>query len=110
MTMRARFGYYLSVAIFPTYVKINSRKGALVLRIIAGELKGRKLDMPADKLIRPTSGESEEALFSMVGPTLNGAVVIDLFSGTGSLGLEAISRGAKKVYLEKCQGRCPIDI
>jgi 16S rRNA (guanine966-N2)-methyltransferase len=68
------------------------------LRIIAGELKGRKLDMPADKLIRPTSGKVKEALFSMVGPTLNGAVVIDLFSGTGSLGLEAISRGAKKVY------------
>ncbi|HQC82610.1 MAG TPA: RsmD family RNA methyltransferase, partial [Bacillota bacterium] len=41
------------------------------MRIIAGELKGRKLDMPADKLIRPTSGKVKEALFSMVGPTLN---------------------------------------
>ncbi len=68
------------------------------MRIIAGELKGRKLEMPLDKQIRPTSGKVKEALFSMVGPTLDGDIVIDLFSGTGSLGLEAISRGASKVY------------
>lgn len=68
------------------------------MRIIAGQLKGRKIEVPADKLIRPTSGKVKEALFSMTGPTLEGAVVIDLFSGTGSLGLEAVSRGAAKVY------------
>ena len=54
--------------------------------------------MPKDKLIRPTSGKVKEALFSMVGHDLEGAIVIDLFSGTGNLGLEAVSRGAGKVY------------
>jgi len=54
--------------------------------------------VPKDKLIRPTSGKVKEALFSMVGHDLEGAIVIDLFSGTGNLGLEAVSRGAGKVY------------
>lgn len=66
--------------------------------IVAGQLKGRKLKMPLDKQIRPTPGKVKEALFSMVGHELSGATVIDLFSGTGNLGLEAISRGADKVY------------
>lgn len=79
-------------------LKLIDKKGAFVLRIIAGHLKGRKFEVPKDKLIRPTSGKVKEALFSMVGPDLEGAVVIDLFSGTGSLGLEAVSRGAHKVY------------
>ncbi len=68
------------------------------MRIIAGQLKGRKLEAPRDKLIRPTSDKVKEALFSIVAPELDGAVVIDLFSGTGGLGLEAVSRGAGKVY------------
>ena len=68
------------------------------MRIIAGQLKGRKLAAPADKLIRPTPGKVKEALFSMIGPKLEGTVIVDLFSGTGSLGLEALSGGAEKAY------------
>ncbi|GAB1475297.1 16S rRNA (guanine(966)-N(2))-methyltransferase RsmD [Bacillota bacterium] len=68
------------------------------MHIIAGQFKGRKLEMPVDKDIRPTPGKVKEAIFSIVVHDLDEAVVIDLFAGTGSLGLEALSRGAKKVY------------
>jgi len=65
------------------------------MRIIAGEFKGRKLETPVDKLVRPTTDKVKEALFSILAPNIYDAVVCDPFSGTGNLGLEAISRGAK---------------
>lgn len=68
------------------------------MRIIAGELKGRKLVTPKDDSVRPTTDKVKEAVFSMLMPYLQDSVVIDLFAGTGSLGLEAISRGAKRAY------------
>jgi len=68
------------------------------MRIIAGKFKGRKLYSPKDESIRPTADRVKEAIFSMLDEYLNGAVVLDLFSGSGSLGLEAISRGAKICY------------
>lgn len=68
------------------------------MRIIAGELKGRKLQTPADDRIRPTADKVKEAVFSMVSSHLPGSLVVDLFAGTGNLGLEAISRGARCVY------------
>ena len=68
------------------------------MRIIAGELKGRRLSAPADNRIRPTSDKVKEALFSIAAPYLEDSVVIDLFSGTGNLGLEAVSRGARRVF------------
>jgi 16S rRNA (guanine(966)-N(2))-methyltransferase RsmD len=68
------------------------------MRIIAGELKGRRLASPSDKEIRPTADIVKEALFSMLAPYLEDAVVIDLFSGSGNVGLEAVSRGARRVY------------
>ncbi|MDO4552977.1 MAG: 16S rRNA (guanine(966)-N(2))-methyltransferase RsmD [Bacillota bacterium] len=68
------------------------------MRIITGEFKGRRLYPPADRRVRPTSDMIKEALFSMVAPWLEGAVAVDLFTGTGNLGLEAISRGAGLVY------------
>ena len=68
------------------------------MRIIAGNLKGRQLYTPADRRIRPTSDKVKEALFNMAAFYLEDAVVVDLFSGTGNLGIEAISRGAKRTY------------
>ena len=68
------------------------------MRIIAGILKGRKLNSPADERIRPTSDKVKESIFNMIAGYLEDAVVIDLFCGTGNLGIEAISRGAKKCY------------
>ena len=68
------------------------------MRIIAGDFKGRRLNSPLDDRIRPTSDKVKEAIFSMVNFDLPGAVVVDLFAGTGNLGLEALSRGAKHCY------------
>ncbi len=68
------------------------------MRIIAGEFKGRRLETPEDDQIRPTTDKVKEAMFSIVLPWLSGGVCVDLFSGTGNLGLEAISRGASKCY------------
>ena len=68
------------------------------MRIITGEWKGRKLFPPKDFRIRPTSDKVKESLFNMIADCIDEAVAIDLFSGTGNLGLEALSRGAKRCY------------
>ena len=68
------------------------------MRIIAGELKGRKLTTPRDYNVRPTAEKVREAVFSMLQIYIPDAVVLDLFAGTGSLGLEALSRGARRAY------------
>lgn len=67
--------------------------------IQSGKLKGKLIQFPKGKHVRPTSGRMKEALFSMIRPNLEGACVLDLCSGTGSLGLEAFSQGAKAVTL-----------
>ncbi len=63
------------------------------MRVIAGSLGGRRLKAPAGRETRPTSGRVREALFAMLGD-VEGAAVLDLFAGTGALGIEALSRGA----------------
>lgn len=68
------------------------------MRIITGEYKGRRLYAPDNDDIRPTSDKVKEALFSMIAFDLEEAVCVDLFAGTGNLGLEALSRGAGKCY------------
>lgn len=71
------------------------------MRVIAGRLGGRKLIAPRGRGTRPTSDRVREALFSMLGP-LDGLTVLDLFAGTGALGIEALSRGATSaVFVEK---------
>lgn len=68
------------------------------MRIIAGDFKGRRLLAPRDGRIRPTADKVKESIFSMIAAYLEDAAVIDLFSGTGNLGLEALSRGAKRCF------------
>lgn len=69
------------------------------MRIITGKLKGRKLKTPRSFDIRPTSDRVKEAIFSILDPYIHeDTVIVDLFCGTGNLGLEALSRGAKMVY------------
>ncbi|HEV2773766.1 MAG TPA: 16S rRNA (guanine(966)-N(2))-methyltransferase RsmD [Thermoleophilaceae bacterium] len=63
------------------------------MRIVAGHLRGRRLTAPPGRGTRPTSDRVREALFSILGP-LGGARVLDLFAGSGALGIEALSRGA----------------
>jgi len=72
------------------------------MRIIAGIWRGRRLLAPADRAIRPTSDRAREALFGILehgAPSLRGARFLDLFCGTGAVGLEAASRGAAEVLL-----------
>lgn len=68
------------------------------MRIVAGDFKGRKLETPMNNDIRPTSEKVKEGLFSSIAGNLHDAVCVDLFAGTGNLGLEALSRGASKCY------------
>ena len=68
------------------------------MRVVAGELRGRRLKAPRGTAVRPTSDRAREALFSILGD-LSGADVLDLFCGTGALGIEALSRGARHVVL-----------
>lgn len=63
------------------------------MRVIAGEFRGRKLQSLPGKEIRPTSDKVKGALFNMIGPFFEGGRGLDLFAGTGSLGIEALSRG-----------------
>jgi 16S rRNA (guanine(966)-N(2))-methyltransferase RsmD len=67
------------------------------VRIIAGEFARRRIAAPAGRGTRPMLGRVREALFSTLQPRLPEALVLDLFAGTGSLGLEALSRGAGRV-------------
>jgi 16S rRNA (guanine966-N2)-methyltransferase len=65
------------------------------MRIVAGQFGGRRLVMPKDTRVRPTADRVREAWMSILGEELNGAQVLDLFAGSGALGLEALSRGAE---------------
>jgi 16S rRNA (guanine966-N2)-methyltransferase len=67
------------------------------VRIIAGQFRGRPLRAPGDRRTRPTADRVREAWFSILAPVLNGARVLDLYAGSGALGLEALSRGASHV-------------
>jgi len=69
------------------------------VRIISGKIRGLKLNSPSGTDTRPTLDRVKEAIFSMLTPYLNDAVVLDLFAGSGALGLESLSRGACKAVL-----------
>ena len=75
---------------------------ARILRIIGGKHRGRRLQFPAGVTIRPTPDRVRETLFNWLQPRIVGARVLDLFAGSGALGLEALSRGAAHVsFVEK---------
>ena len=72
------------------------------MRIVAGRWRGRHLVVPSGAGHRPTQGKVREAIFSRLGQRVAAAVVLDLFAGSGALGLEALSRGARRaVFVEK---------
>lgn len=72
------------------------------MRVIAGTAKKRKLITPAGLTVRPTSDRVKEALFSILGESVAASCFLDLFAGAGTVGIEALSRGAEKVvFVEK---------
>lgn len=82
-------------------------KGVTRMRVIAGEARGRKLTAPKSMRVRPTADRVKEALFSMLVSRLGeftGMRVLDIFAGTGNLGIEALSRGASyAVFIDSHQ-------
>jgi 16S rRNA (guanine966-N2)-methyltransferase len=72
------------------------------VRIIAGEWRGRRIQAPPGAATRPTADRVREAWMSAIAPEIPGARVLDLFAGSGALGLEALSRGAERaVFVEQ---------
>lgn len=75
-------------------------RGAITgLRVIGGRFRGRRLAYHGDLLTRPMKDRVREAVFNLLWPGVEGAIAIDLFAGTGALGLEALSRGAVAAWL-----------
>jgi len=75
------------------------------MRIIGGALRGRRIQAPPGRGTRPMLDRVREAVFSTLAPWLSGACVLDLFAGSGSLGLEALSRGAARARLVERDAR-----
>lgn len=72
------------------------------LRIIGGSLKNRRLTVPRGKTVRPTSDRLRESIFAILGSTVKDRHVLDLFAGSGALGIESISRGAEScVFVDR---------
>jgi 16S rRNA (guanine(966)-N(2))-methyltransferase RsmD len=72
------------------------------MRVISGTSKGRKLVTPRSQSVRPTSDRVKESIFNILREEIEGKRVLDLFAGTGNLGIEALSRGAEKtIFVEK---------
>lgn len=79
------------------------------MRIIAGEARGRRILSPRDRSVRPPLDRIRESVFSILGDAVEGGGVLDLFAGTGSFGLEALSRGATRaVFVENARSSLEI--
>lgn len=68
------------------------------MRIISGSARGLKLNTPLNNDIRPTTDRVKESMFNIISSQVYDSIVLDLFSGSGALGIESISRGAKEAY------------
>lgn len=79
------------------------------MRIVGGMFKSRRLKFPKQKTTRPTSSKVREALFNIIMSRIPDSVFVDLFAGSGAVGLEALSRGAKfAIFIEKDVRACDI--
>src|SRR5271170_1032714 len=71
------------------------------MRVIAGKYRSRTLRSLKGQALRPTSDRLRETLFNILGPTMEGATFMDLYAGTGAVGMEALSRGARRaIFVE----------
>jgi len=90
----------LEMRIIDEIMSNKANKGSF--RIISGEYKGRKFEFMPSADLRPTPDRLRETLFNWLGQSIDGKTCLDLFAGTGSLGLESLSRGADKIiFVEK---------
>jgi 16S rRNA (guanine966-N2)-methyltransferase len=81
---------------------VNTKKNVQQLRIIAGKWRGRKITFANNPAIRPTGDRIRETLFNWLMPYIQGANCLDVFAGSGILGFEALSRGARQVsFIDK---------
>lgn len=87
------------IAILSRVFYMSRAKTTNTLRIIGGQWRGRKLQFPDVEGLRPTTDRVRETLFNWLAPVIHGAHCLDLFSGSGALGLEALSRGAAHAVL-----------
>jgi len=79
------------------------------MRITGGKAGGRKLSAPKHGGVRPTSDKVKEALFSVLGPRVDGARFLELFAGSGAVGIEALSRGAESVvFVDSSKRSCAL--
>jgi 16S rRNA (guanine966-N2)-methyltransferase len=87
--------------------KVFARRSTVALmRIIAGSRKGHRIEAPKGLATRPTGDRVREAAFNLLGP-VDGATVLDLYAGSGAMGLEALSRGAERaVFVESDRDAC----
>ena len=77
------------------------------MRIIAGSKRGRSIfSIPRDKFVKPISGRIRQSLFDILRPYVTGSIFLDLYAGTGAVGLEALSRGASKAVFVEKDGLC----
>jgi len=77
------------------------------MRVISGKYRGRRLKGPDGLELRPTGDRLKESLFNIFGPGIAGVVVLDAFGGTGAIGIEALSRGAREaVFIESAETGC----
>jgi 16S rRNA (guanine966-N2)-methyltransferase len=77
------------------------------MRVISGAFRGRRLKGPRDTGVRPTGDRLKETLFDILGPDIRGAIVLDVFGGSGAIGIESLSRGAREVvFVENDQSSC----
>ena len=78
------------------------------MRIVAGSRKGHRIEAPKGVITRPTGDRVREAAFALVGP-VDGAKVLDVFAGSGAMGLEALSRGATRcIFVERDKAACKV--
>ena len=85
------------------------KAGAGSVRVVAGQYRGLRLETLPGIQVRPTADRVKEALFSILGPVLDRATVVDCFAGTGALGIEALSRGATRVFFVE-NGRTTVSL
>ncbi|GEB76455.1 16S rRNA (guanine(966)-N(2))-methyltransferase RsmD [Sporolactobacillus inulinus] len=77
------------------------------MRVISGENKGRRLKAVNGRMTRPTTDKVKETIFNMIGPFFDGGAVLDLYGGSGALGIEALSRGARAaVFVDRAGAAC----